>query len=426
MAERPVPELLFDTGDCADCGARRTQMPPLPVRVPADIDLGARDFEGFRRLMLESLGLDNPDRSRWSQADMEVMLVELLAAALDRMSHSLDTVFAERFLETAQWPVSVVRLLTMIDAVDPARAALRAIMRPDEIATFFDDASGLSEAEQLFAVLSAHPQLIGLAKSAALAGVNRFEACLTLDDMRARLEEVPIFADVAVRHVTEGGISVYEASVLFVQEETPQTPSKTVTLLMAVKDLPPNMQSDFRAYFKTARDRLVPSDAAGGEISASVAALDESGLDNVSVRAVMHYLLGPLLPLGMRLRLVAGKQVGIYMRLCVEVAPNYFRSEVELAVREVLSARPGGLFEQKRLGFGVALKVSDIEEALMALPGVVGVIISRLQIVGDPGSEASGSGVLQPAPDQALQLRSDRRGPESGYYVLKLSRGLVG
>lgn len=421
MADRPDLVLDFGNGDCADCASRQAQMPPMPVEVPGDIDLTIRDFEGFRQMMLENLALDNPDRTRWSEADMELMLIELLAAALDRMSFAIDTIFAERFLETAQWPVSVVRLLTMIDGVTPALDTLRTALRADELEKLGvadDTGNTLTEAEKLFAILDTYPQLIEQAKMAALAGVNRFESCISLSDLKAKLEEVPLITQGQVRHVVEGGITVYEASLLFVDGD--------MSLGDLIKDLTTQQQDEFMVHFNKAESILQPADDVLLTAGSVLAELTTSDMDTITIRAALTYLLEPLMPVGTRLRLIDGRTVGIYMRLCVDVDPGYFRSEVEMSVRQILSARPGGLFEQKNLGFGKALAVSDIQDALMALKGVTGVIISRMQMVGDPASEATGTGILQPAPNQALVLDPDEPGPDTGYYVLRLSGGQVG
>lgn len=417
MADRPALELTFTPGACPDCGTRRVALPPEPVAVPQDIDLSARDFEGFRQLMLESLVLDNPDRERWSEADLEVALVELLAAALDRMSHSIDALFAERFLRTARWPRSVVRLLTMIDGVDPAIAALRGLMRKDELEGFgFDDISK-APADVLFGVLETHPQLIEITKVAALDGVNRIESCISLDDLHAQLEAVPLFSQVQVRYTTEGGIAIYEGSILLLDSSW--------RLHSKIGDLG-EAGNDFVEYFKIARGSLLLPAGDALTLGSILEDLSDDDIKQTSIRSAVMHLLTPLLPLSTRLRLIGGKRAGIYMRLCVEVDQNYFRSEVEIAVREQLSARPGGLFEQVNFGFGQPLYLSDLQEALSSLAGVTGVIISHLQLVGDPGSEAGATGILTPPPNRALTLDADNAGPETGYYLLKMSGGLNG
>ena len=101
-------------------------MLPLPLPgVADDFDWRARDYDSFRLFMMQELAYRFPERRRWTPADMEVVIVELLAAALDRASHALDAVQAERYLETARRPQSVRRLLKLIgydavERIDPA------------------------------------------------------------------------------------------------------------------------------------------------------------------------------------------------------------------------------------------------------------------------------------------------------------------
>ena len=83
-----------------------------------------RDYDGFRLFMLEELAARFPERTRWTPADMEVVLVEQLAALLDQLSDMLDRIAGEGYLETARRPDSVRRLLGLIgyDAVKMAQA----------------------------------------------------------------------------------------------------------------------------------------------------------------------------------------------------------------------------------------------------------------------------------------------------------------
>lgn len=127
MAELRDPILKFE-GGCPDCGEREAVLPiPIPG-VEDDFDWRVWDYDSFRLFLMQELAHRFPERRRWTSADMEVVIVELLAAALDRAAHAQDAVQVERYLETARRPQSVRRLLKLIgyDAVertDPADLA---------------------------------------------------------------------------------------------------------------------------------------------------------------------------------------------------------------------------------------------------------------------------------------------------------------
>jgi hypothetical protein len=105
MADLPEPILDF-VGGCPDCGERRALLPPPLPGLTDDFDWAVRDYDSFRLFMMQELAYRFPERRRWTPADMEVVIVELLAAALDRASHALDVVQTERFLDTARRPQS--------------------------------------------------------------------------------------------------------------------------------------------------------------------------------------------------------------------------------------------------------------------------------------------------------------------------------
>ena len=119
MADLPEQILAFKNG-CPDCGERRAQLPPPLPGVADDFDWKTRDYDSLRLFMMQELAHRFPDRRRWTPADMEVVIVELLAAAFDRASHAIDAVQGERYLATARRPQSVRRLLKLIgyDAAD--------------------------------------------------------------------------------------------------------------------------------------------------------------------------------------------------------------------------------------------------------------------------------------------------------------------
>src|SRR5258707_474621 len=113
MADAPLATLVFN-GSCPDCGERRVVLPsPLPA-AGDDFDWRTRDYDSFRRFMLEELFARFPERDRWTDGDVEVVVVEAMAAVLDQLSDMADRVAGEAYLETARRPQSVRRLLKLI------------------------------------------------------------------------------------------------------------------------------------------------------------------------------------------------------------------------------------------------------------------------------------------------------------------------
>ena len=89
--------LLFE----AEAGKETPPPPPL--------DFLAKEFDDFRRLMLERMGLEIPDWVERHPADIGVTIVELLAYAADGLSYYQDAVANETYLSTARQRVSVRR-----------------------------------------------------------------------------------------------------------------------------------------------------------------------------------------------------------------------------------------------------------------------------------------------------------------------------
>ncbi|MBS0527752.1 MAG: putative baseplate assembly protein [Proteobacteria bacterium] len=96
-----------------DC-AGRPLCPPVVAPKP-DIDYLAKDYQGFRRLMLDRLNLLVPGWTERSAADIGVMLVELLAYAADNLSYRQDAIANEAYLATARRRVSVRRHARLVD-----------------------------------------------------------------------------------------------------------------------------------------------------------------------------------------------------------------------------------------------------------------------------------------------------------------------
>jgi hypothetical protein len=96
-----------------DCAAAPA-CPQVPREKP-DIDYLAKDYQGFRRLMLDRMSLLVPGWTERSAADLGVTLVELLAYAADNLSYRQDSIANEAYLATARQRISVRRHARLVD-----------------------------------------------------------------------------------------------------------------------------------------------------------------------------------------------------------------------------------------------------------------------------------------------------------------------
>ncbi|MFG2328076.1 putative baseplate assembly protein [Streptomyces sp. NPDC048604] len=96
--------------DCAPAEA----CPPAVPSAPA-IDYLAKDFQGFRRLMLDRISLLAPEWTERNPADVGTALVELMAYVADELSYRQDAVATEAFLGTARSRISLRRHARLVD-----------------------------------------------------------------------------------------------------------------------------------------------------------------------------------------------------------------------------------------------------------------------------------------------------------------------
>lgn len=80
-----------------------------------ELDYLAKDYTGFRRVMLERMGQLSPTWTERSAADLGVVLVESLAYVADQLSYRQDAIATEAYLATARRRVSLRRLARLVD-----------------------------------------------------------------------------------------------------------------------------------------------------------------------------------------------------------------------------------------------------------------------------------------------------------------------
>ena len=96
-----------------DCRTARV-CPPAAVDEP-EISYLARDYQSFRRLMLDRMAALSPQWTERNPADLGVALVELLAHLGDQLAYHQDAVATEAYLGTARSRISVRRHARLVD-----------------------------------------------------------------------------------------------------------------------------------------------------------------------------------------------------------------------------------------------------------------------------------------------------------------------
>jgi hypothetical protein len=105
----------LETGDVASIDPLR---PAHAIEAPTSsrgIDYLAKDFQSFRRLMLDHMAAHAPQWRERHPADIGVAVVEVLAYAADYLSYYQDAVATEAYLTTARRRISLRRHARMLD-----------------------------------------------------------------------------------------------------------------------------------------------------------------------------------------------------------------------------------------------------------------------------------------------------------------------
>ena len=388
MAANPQITLEFG-GRCPDCAERRVALPPaLPV-VGDDFDWLVRDFDSFRRFMLEELAARFPERRRWTPGDLEVVLVEVLAAVLDQLSDMADRTAAEAMLETARRPQSVRRLLSLI-GFDAATAA----------GLTDDPYGGPRKEEKLEQLWRGNASLMAAAKREGPLAIHTQRRMVTVTDYAGRLIDHPLVLRAFAWEEWSGAWNRLRVAVVLWKDH----PLDSEGL-----DFPLELQDEVERMH---RQNHLPPPAWAPQTP--------------SMRTLMRPYLETFRMVGQEVVLQDAEPVGIKMFLSIRVRDNFFQSEIRHAVEQALGTGPGGFFEPGRLDFGEDVYASDIFQALMALDGVENVCLNRFKRFGDQFPDQANTGVIALEGLEIAVCNNDPRHPERGFYNLKMSGGRRG
>ncbi len=420
MAELPTPQLDF-AGGCPDCGERRVDLPPPLPAVGDDFDWRVRDYDGFRLAMLQELAARFPERTRWTPGDLEVVLVELLAAVLDQLSDTLDRVASEAYLETARRPESVRRHLSLIgyDAVRLALARGEIALDPGD-----DPAAetGAAKARQrLAAYWLANPHAMDEARQAGPRTIHDQHRMVTVDDYARRLEEHPLVLRAHATASWTGSWTTVRVAVILwdnhLLDGDPVPPSSPPEPLPARLVVP---------YPEDLRKAIVDFHKERGLPIPVLEPPSSPPEPPPSIRTILNLYVEVYRMAGQEVVLEDAVPVPITLSLSVRVAESFYQSEVRRAVGEALGTGPLGFFRPGRLRFGEDLHASDVIEAVMALDGVESVCLNSFKRLGGDFPDEVASGRIRLDGLEIAVCDNDPRRPERGYFRLTLHGGLKG
>ena len=185
--------------DCAkdfDCAA--TTSCTTEAVTPPPINYLAKDYPGFRQVMLDRLNLLAPRWQERNAADIGVAVVEMLAYVADQLSYRQDVIATEAYLGTARLRTSARRHARLVDYVIGEGCNSRVWMRVFLGAGATD---GIVLPEQTRcataypgAVVPTLPHETLAYRQAINGGAVFFETVAASDGLSASLGEMPLYA----------------------------------------------------------------------------------------------------------------------------------------------------------------------------------------------------------------------------------------
>jgi hypothetical protein len=330
-------------------------------------------------MMLEELAARFPDRTRWTPGDLEVVIVEVLAAVLDQLSDQLDRVTSEAYLETARRPESVRRHLDLI-GYDAQKKAENRKQIP----------AGGSLSDFWFA----NPSAMDDARREGPRSIHQQHRMVTSDDYARRLEEHPLVHRAQAFVRWSGSWTTVEVALVLVDDEPVDNP------------VPASLVADVQLFHDDRDIPLAPGTPA--------------------MRTVLTAYVDAYRMAGQEVVLIDAVRVPVTFAVSVQVASNYFQSEVRRALGDVLGTGATGFFRPGRLRFGEDLHASDLIAAVMDLDGVESVCLNRFRRLGSQFGDQAASGVIALTGIEVAICDNDPAEPSRGYYRVTLHGGLKG
>lgn len=108
-------------------------------RTDQSLDYVTKDYEGFRRLMMDLIPIKTPEWTDCSESDFGIVLLELLAHGLDVLSFYQDKSFNEAMISTAKHRRSILAICRMLGYELTQQIPARHMIKVTKSADYKDD-----------------------------------------------------------------------------------------------------------------------------------------------------------------------------------------------------------------------------------------------------------------------------------------------
>ncbi|HEY4459243.1 MAG TPA: putative baseplate assembly protein [Pseudonocardiaceae bacterium] len=133
--------------------------------------------------------------------------------------------------------------------------------------------------------------------------------------------------------------------------------------------------------------------------------------------------LNPFRRIGHDLSVRTAPLVPLDIALCVLVDPDYLVAHVRAALLTAFGTGPTGFFRPDQIGFGTAIRASQLVATATAIPGVISAEVTTLQRLFAPPAGELAAGILTVGPLEIAELDNDPDRPEHGRLTFTIGGG---
>ncbi len=129
---------------------------------------------------------------------------------------------------------------------------------------------------------------------------------------------------------------------------------------------------------------------------------------------------------GLDVRVEDARYCAVHIALRIDVAAQHFARDVREAVEHALLSAPDALFAPGRLGFGVAVYLSDLYAVVSRVPGVTAVAVTRFKRLGDRYPDEEAQGYINVGTLEIARCDNDAAHAENGVLSVRTCGGRQG